>query len=130
MEGQKKDLQSLLREASRLSNAEPIPIITNRDEGVARAIQVMDDDKQDKWEKVTEALNGEFADRFIDEMRGLSGREFVRIYTKMLEYVRPKIIRVESKPLEEQDNVLRIEVYNSVQEQKIIDITQEEDGAE
>lgn len=124
MDKPKKDLQSLLREAATLPGTGPVPAITSRDEGVAKALEVI---QQDKWKDIEDALQGEFAERFLDEMRALSGREFVRVYTKMLEYVKPKIVRVENKVVEEEDRLLRIEVYNSPQLQtpppNLIDVT-------
>jgi hypothetical protein len=69
-----------------------------------------------KWDLIEARMNGDFSERFMKEMEQLSGREFVRTYLKMLEYFRPKVIRIESKPKEEEDTVIRVQVFNTYEE--------------
>ena len=42
---------------------------------------------------------------------------------KMIEYFKPKVIRVEAKEREEEDNIIRIEIHNSVPQKKQEDDT-------
>lgn len=93
---------------------------------IEKAIAIVEDGKT-HWDKVAEKMNGEYADRFIKEMDALPGREFIRVYTKMIEYFRPKIVRVEGKPIEEQDNVIRIEIHNLNQSEETIDVEHKEE---
>ena len=102
--------------------SESIPITKNQEE-VFRETQILKaesivEENKNKWDLVSEKMTGEYAERFMREMEALSGREFMRVYTKMIEYFKPKVIRVEAKEKEEEDNVIRIEIHNSVQQKK------------
>lgn len=124
----KGDLKTLLQEAARVRGVNvPAEIVETPEEIIEKAIEITEDNLENKWDKIKLAMEGEFADRFLVEMRQLSGREFIRVYSKMLEYVKPKIIRVENEKKEEEDNVIRIEIHNSVPKQDLIDITHEEE---
>ena len=74
-----------------------------------------------KWDILANKMNGDFSERFIIEMEALSGREFVRTYLKMLEYFKPKIVRIEKKDEEENDTVIRVQVFNNYQETQEIE---------
>ena len=115
--------------------SESIPITKNQEE-VFRETQILKaelivEENKNKWDLVSEKMTGEYAERFMQEMDALSGREFIRVYTKMIEYFKPKVIRVEAKEREEEDNIIRIEIHNSVpqkkQEDDIIDIEHNEE---
>lgn len=102
--------------------SESIPITKNKEE-VFRETQILKaelivEENKNKWDLVSEKMTGEYAERFMSEMDALSGREFIRVYTKMIEYFKPKVIRVEAKEKEEEDNVIRIEIHNSVPQKK------------
>ena len=97
--------------------SESIPITKNQEE-VFRETQILKaelivEENKNKWDLVSEKMTGEYAERFMQEMDALSGREFIRVYTKMIEYFKPKVTRVEAKDKEEEDNVIRIEIHNS-----------------
>ena len=115
--------------------SESIPITKNQEE-VFRETQILTaelivEENKNKWDLVREKMTGEYAERFMQEMDTLSGREFIRVYTKMIEYFKPKVIRVEAKEREEEDNIIRIEIHNSVpqkkQEDDTIDIEHKEE---
>jgi hypothetical protein len=115
--------------------SESIPITKNQEE-VFRETQILKaelivEENKNKWDLVSEKMTGEYAERFMQEMDALSGREFIRVYTKMIEYFKPKVIRVEAKEREEEDNIIRIEIHNSVpqkkQEDDTIDIEHKEE---
>lgn len=107
--------------------SESIPITKNQEE-VFRETQILKaelivEENKNKWDLVSEKMTGEYAERFMQEMDALSGREFIRVYTKMIEYFKPKVIRVEAKEKEEEDNVIRIEIHNSIPQKKQEDDT-------
>ena len=107
--------------------SESIPITKNQEE-VFRETQILKaelivEENKNKWDLVSEKMTGEYAERFMQEMDALSGREFIRVYTKMIEYFKPKVIRVEAKEREEEDNIIRIEIHNSVPQKKQEDDT-------
>ena len=107
--------------------SESIPITKNQEE-VFRETQILKaelivEENKNKWDLVSEKMTGEYAERFMQEMDALSGREFIRVYTKMIENFKPKVIRVEAKEREEEDNIIRIEIHNSVPQKKQEDDT-------
>jgi len=130
MENNKPNLQTLLREAANIKELSENP---TREEILEKAEAITEINMDNKWNKVKETMEGPFADRFLKAMDALPDKEFIRVYGKMIEYFKPKIVRVEGSKEKEEDNVLRIEVYNSTKpaiEEKTIDITHEEDGTE
>lgn len=90
--------------------------------------EIVESNLRDKWPELKEAMEGRFADRFMKEMDMLSGREFIRVYMKMIEYFKPKIVRIEGEKDKEDDNVIKIEIHHSnPQQEETIDITAEEE---
>lgn len=130
---EKQDLKALLEEAAKIPGVN-VPIAAEEKPLEEKIVEITQYNLEDKWEIVKAAMEGEFADRFLHEMRALSGREFVRVYLKMLEYIKPKIVRVETEDKDEEDNIVRIEIFNSVPQvgEEVIDITeiQDENGTE
>ena len=111
-------IKNLFKEAA----SESIPIVKNkeevfREEQILKAEVIIEEGKN-KWDIVSDKMTGEYAERFMQEMDALSGREFIRVYTKMIEYFKPKVIRVEAKEREDEDNIIRIEIHNSVPQKK------------
>jgi len=112
MEGE--ELKNLLKQAA----TEALPKEVKTDENVymekqmQKALEIVEEGK-DKWEIIASKMEGDFAERFLIEMGALSGREFVRTYMKMLEYFKPKIVRVETATKEEEEKIIRIEIFNS-----------------
>jgi hypothetical protein len=126
----KEDLKSLFRQAAMVSGANvPAPAhLVAPPEVLEKATEIAEDNMTDKWEKVKEAMEGRFAERFINEMDGLSGREFIRVYGKMIEYFKPKIVRIEGDKEQREENVIRIEIHHSnPQIEQTIDIETEEE---
>ena len=112
----KGDLQSLLRQAAMVPGANvPAPAhLVAAPEILEKATEITDENLHtDKWDKIKEAMEGRFAERFINEMDGLSGREFIRVYGKMIEYFKPKIVRIEGDKEQREENVIRIEIHHS-----------------
>lgn len=112
MQINKPDLQSLLREAAAIPGVN-VPAQQNKEDVLAKAEEITEYNLEDKWARVKSVMEGEFADRFVDEMNALSGREFIRVYSKMIEYFKPKIVRVETQQAKEEDRILRIEIHSS-----------------
>jgi hypothetical protein len=127
MESKKPSLEELLKQAASSSlprTPEEKQEEAYREEQMVKALEIVEEGKS-KWEIIASKMEGDFAERFAQEMEALSGREFVRTYIKMLEYFHPKVVRVESKIIEKEDNVLKIEIMNSKPEETI-DIEHEE----
>lgn len=65
-----------------------------------------------KWSVFSKRMTDDYAERFMREIDQLPGREFIKVYMKMLEYVKPKVVRVTQEEQEEEDNTIQVEVYN------------------
>lgn len=91
----KPDLQSLLREAAKIPGVNTLKQEVP-EEIIKKATEITEQNLEDKWGRVKEMMEGPFADRLIKEMEELNGREFIRVYGKMIEYFKPKVVRVET----------------------------------
>ncbi len=82
-------------------------------------------ESDDEWDKLGRLLKGKYAKRFMEEMENLSGREFMRMYPKMLEYFVPKVVRKDAPLGDGTDNVIRIQILqiDASGNKKVIDIT-------
>jgi hypothetical protein len=82
------------------------------------------------WEKLKTALNGRYAKKFMDLLETLPDREFMRLYPKMLEYVQPKVVRQEVRPLGEEQKTINIRILqvDETGNKRIIDITSDENN--
>lgn len=91
--------------------------------------QQLVDRGDDNWKLLVEAMEGHLAEKFLTIMNSLPDKEFARNYLKLLEYVKPKMVRMENKPYEDQDNTIKIEVTvrNESGELETIDITDLQD---
>lgn len=80
------------------------------------------------WSKLKEDLEGVHAERFNKELTALSGREFVRLYLKALEFSKPKVTRVEAKVSDAEIPIMRITIMKRDNKGKTteIDITKED----
>ena len=63
-----------------------------------------------KWDNLAKYIDGDGAQRVMDELKSMGGRDFVRNYLKVLEHFRPKLTRVEAKPIDEVDTVINIQL--------------------
>ena len=129
----KPDLKQLLREAANIKELGQSQELISREEEIDKATVITEFNLESKWDKVKEHMEGPFAERFLKAMEAMSDKEFVRVYGKMIEYFKPKVVRIEGTKEKQEDNVLRIEIYNSTKpaiDEGIIDITPEEDGTE
>lgn len=76
----------------------------------------------DKWSVFSKRMTDDYAVRFMKEIDSLPGREFIKVYMKMLEYVKPKVVRVTQEDEKEEDKTIEVVIYNSV-----IDIEHEQE---
>lgn len=49
----------------------------------------------DTWRSIQEFITTEGAEKWIEEIRQLDGKEYIQAYTTMLEYFKPKLARTE-----------------------------------
>lgn len=62
------------------------------------------------WSKLKEDIEGDHAERFNKELALLKGREFINMYLKALEFVKPKINRVEYITKNEETKSMKITI--------------------
>lgn len=114
----KKIFEQAAAEASADKEAEfVVPIIENTNAEIEDARQralalELTEAGVNSWNVLSKRLTGDYAERFMREIDALPGREFIKVYMKMLEYVKPKVVRVTQEEQEEEDNVIQVEVYN------------------
>lgn len=64
-----------------------------------------------KWDNLAKYIDGDGADRLLKELKAMSGKDYVRNYFKALEHFRPKLTRVESKPVDQVDKQINVTLY-------------------
>jgi len=132
----KKDI---FMEAARMAlENKPILPVANLDEVEETQLEVKKTQQEialeavvaDDWTKLKAALNGRYAKKFMDLMETLPDREFMRLYPKMLEYVQPKVVRQEVRPLGEEQKTINIRILqvDETGNKRIIDITSDENN--
>lgn len=132
----KKDI---FMEAARMAlEKKPILPVDNLDEVEETKLEVKKTQQEialeavitSDWEKLKSALNGRYAKKFMDLMETLPDREFMRLYPKMLEYVQPKVVRQEVRPLGEEQKTINIRILqvDETGNKRIIDITSDENN--
>tara|TARA_R110000803_G_scaffold39891_1_gene85995 strand:+ start:1544 stop:1810 length:267 start_codon:yes stop_codon:yes gene_type:complete len=77
-----------------------------------------------EWEILTKAVKGKHAKRFDAVLETLDDEEFMVHYPKILEYVIPKLQRVENNIKKEKDDVIQI-VHVTQDLEKAMSIEQE-----
>lgn len=64
-----------------------------------------------EFQKLQEAIEGPFAEKFMKIMNNLNDRDFMRYYLKTLEYFKPKVTRVEpAGGGTEEDRVIQVNI--------------------
>lgn len=81
---------------------------------------------EDQWSKLESDLKGKHMKRFNEALGSLPDREFVRVYLKLMEYVKPKLVRDKKIEGGENNNYININIVTggTDEETKIIDITE------
>lgn len=104
--------------------------IVKKEEQLQLALQAAESNKDTQWESLRECISGEFAERFMLELRAMGGKDFVRNYLQVLEYFKPKITRTEQVDGDEEDSIIHVHVHTGVtrgDEEEILDITYKEE---
>lgn len=63
-----------------------------------------------EWAKLKKDLDGVYAKKFNDILMQLPDREFVRVYMKVLEFTKPKIIRESREKGKQGDTTINIQI--------------------
>jgi hypothetical protein len=86
-----------------------------------------------EFQKLKEAIEGPFAEKFMNIMNTLPDRDFMRYYLKALEYFKPKVTRVEpNSGGDEEDRVIQVNIMQVNKDGEITTLSvnskQEENG--
>lgn len=136
MKKDKEDLNDVFKEAANMfdkaavSKSETIVTTENIEQQLTleeQALKLTEELKDNQWDLLKQKINGPFAKRAIEEIDALSGREFLKAYFKLLEYVNPKVIRKEVVEGEEDNKEIKVTIYQQNNnfasgEEKIIDV--------
>ena len=135
-EKDKEDLNDVFKEAANMfdkaavSKSETIVTTENIEQQLTleeQALKLTEDLASNQWDILKQKINGPFAKRAIEEIDALSGREFLKAYFKLLEYVNPKVIRKEVVEGEDDNKEIKVTIYQQNNnfasgEEKIIDV--------
>jgi hypothetical protein len=114
----KKIFEEAAKEALSEKEAEfVVPVVENTEAEIEEARQralalELTEAGVNQWSVLSKRLTGDYAERFMREIDALPGREFIKVYMKMLEYVKPKVVRRTQEEQEEEDDVIQVEIYN------------------
>ena len=134
MSNEKEDLNDVFKEAAEMASKSSISktIVTteNIEQELTKeeqALKLTMELANNQWDILKQKINGPFAKRAIEEIDALSGREFLKAYFKLLEYVNPKVIRKEVVEGEEDNKEIKVTIYQQNNnfasgKEKIIDI--------
>jgi hypothetical protein len=79
----------------------PFPVgnkIAKKNVGVKhKATQVKQTIGTDGWQKLAEYINKEGAEKYIETVHAIKGKDFLTAYTSLAEYFKPKLARQEVK---------------------------------
>lgn len=124
----KKDIFMEAARMALVKQSETPVVITETEEAVVVKTQqelALEATNADDWDKLKSALTGRYAKKFMTLMDTLPDREFMRLYPKMLEYVKPKVVRQESRGDEETQRGIRISILqiDDKGNRRVIDVT-------
>ena len=81
------------------------------DRNVVFGLRSNTDEQKANWEALKDAMEGAYADRFmqiLDDLAVSKPKEFIRVYLKALEHFKPKLIRTDGRNLEDRDKKIEI----------------------
>lgn len=136
MSNENEDLNDVFKEAANMfdkaaiSKSETIVTTENIEQQLTieeQALKLTENLKNNQWDLLKQKINGPFAKRAIEEIDALSGREFLKAYFKLLEYVNPKVVRKEVLEGEDENTEIKVTIYQQNNnfasgEEKIIDV--------
>ena len=110
------------------SEAEAYPVATEpikkddviTDANINLSLNNSTEEKKQQWEKLKDLMDGDFTEKFIEQMNLLPSREFIRVYLKMLEFFKPKITREVGIREEVGEKDIHIHVHDDYVSQKKI----------
>lgn len=79
-----------------------------------------------QWDILQKMIEGDFTERFINELQAMPGKDFVKNYLKMLEHFKPKLTRQDKGEAERPDLTINIQtmiINPDTGEQEVVDIT-------
>tara|TARA_Y100000310_G_C20140489_1_gene560035 strand:- start:94 stop:513 length:420 start_codon:yes stop_codon:yes gene_type:complete len=93
-----------------------------------QALELTKENGKSAWARLKDKVNGEYADRAMNEIEALSGREFIKVYMKLLEFVNPKITRKEIVEGADENKEIKILIMqkDEQKQEKVIDVTHSE----
>ena len=80
-------------------------------------------EKGDKWDNLSEYMNGAGAIRLLTELKAMPSKDYVRNYLKLLEHFKPKLVRSEISPGDEEDRVINVNMMQKLPSGEIRTIT-------
>lgn len=77
----------------------------------------------DKWDNLSEFVTGAGATRLLKELKAMPSKDYVRNYLKLLEHFKPKLVRSQISPGDEEDRVIQVNMMQKMPDGEIRTIT-------
>jgi len=77
----------------------------------------------DKWDNLSEFVTGAGATRLLTELKAMPSKDYVRNYLKLLEHFKPKLVRSQISPGDEEDRVIQVNMMQKMPDGEIRTIT-------
>lgn len=127
-DNEKKELFEQAQKASmqKLVERQKEVVSTSQKDKVAIAVKERLEEGETQWDLMKKMLEGSLTEKFINIMHEMNDAQFVRTYLKLLEYVKPKITRVEGSGEAENDITVNIQtlIVNEKGEKEVIPMNQ------
>ena len=119
----KDDIFKQAAEAS-LKNMKATPLdVEEVDQPNQEELALEQTEKGDKWDNLSEYMNGAGATRLLTELKAMPSKDYVRNYLKLLEHFKPKLVRSEISPGDEEDRVINVNMMQKLPDGEIRTIT-------
>lgn len=127
-DNEKKELFEQAQKASmqKLVERQKEVVSTSQKDKVAIAVKERLEEGETQWDLMKKMLEGSLTEKFINVMHEMNDAQFVRTYLKLLEYIKPKITRVEGGGEAENDITVNIQtlIVNEKGEKEVVPMNQ------
>ena len=98
--------------------------LENEEEEISQSdLALYQSEEGDKWDNLSEFVTGAGATRLLTELKAMSSKDYVRNYLKLLEHFKPKLVRSQISPGDEEDRVIQVNMMQKMPDGEIRTIT-------
>ena len=98
--------------------------LENEEEEISQSdLALYQSEEGDKWDNLSEFVTGAGATRLLAELKAMPSKDYVRNYLKLLEHFKPKLVRSQISPGDEEDRVIQVNMMQKMPDGEIRTIT-------